>query len=780
MNIQIYPNSNNLTRTQICYGIDLGTTTTVTCLVDPKNVNLDNLVEIPVKQVIVKQKSPFENVAINEDKKVASIIAFYNDIPYVGNQLYYLKGHPEFEYKKNLFYHWKLDLGIDQNPMYPKAISDKLDMPYKIAGSILNYIIKSSISKEGLDNTIITVPASFQMNQRNDVLKAADMADIKINDQMLIDEPNAAFLGYFNRLDLEDKKNWASTVRNSNLLVVDFGGGTLDLSILNIDFKDNLGITISNKAISRFNDLGGQDVDMLIAEEYLYPLLIDKFPQISSIEFSLLINQILPQLAIIGEKLKVGICQKLNVKRVDKKLNEISYADLIFTQENCIIQTFNNEFDLGNISITAEEFENLFKKLFFQKEYKFKYIDKTVSTINSSINDILHKALLTYHDLKYVLFVGGSSFNPFIESFTNEAITHAITLTTHDPDILIAEGAAVYSYFYYIHNVSLITPIVSETIGVITKDDNFYPIVKEGTSLPSNISLPHFKLQSNLNNEIIIPVCIKNVDYLIGEIKCQFEGFYDIDSEVKINASMNIDKTLKLEVFINDEFIKEADFKNPFAIGKMTPELLELNQSISILNQSIQNKDFVSEKENLRNIIWKYSNVDNYKSCLEAAETYLNKFDNQDEHVWNMHYIANNKLGRKDAANKSLQKALDLAPNNKALIYNYSVNLAQEESIQEALEFLEKYIDRKNTDIYYRSLILRNSLGQNVHEEVRVVIDSFKNKTEYFSEFAKESILPSLYHIIGESYQYENLKTHRSEADRSKYLDTDNTPTLEF
>ena len=782
MQYPIFPtiDKNTLQKTNICYGIDLGTTTTVTCSVDPNIVDLNNIVEIPIQQVIVKQVSPFENVAINEDKKVSSIIALYNGKPYVGNQLYYLKGHPEFEYKKNLFYHWKLDLGIDQNPMYPHAVSDKLDMPYKVAGSILNYIIKSTISKKGIDQAIITVPASFQINQRKDVLKAAEIADIKINDQMLIDEPNAAFLGFFNRLEKEEKSRWASTVRNNNLLVVDFGGGTLDLSILNVDFKKDLGITISNKAISRFNDLGGQDVDMLLAEEHLYPILIEKFPDVESVDYSVLIKQILPQLAIIGEKLKIGICQKLNIKRVDKKVNNINYSDLLFKQDNCKIKTSFSEYDLGSISISAEEFENYFKKLYFPKEYKFKYIDKVVTSINSSINDIVGKAKLSYHDLQYVLFVGGSSFNPFIESFTNEALPKALTLTTHDPDILIAEGAAVYSYFYFIHNISLITPIVSETIGIITKDDNFFPIINEGESLPATISLPNFRLQTNMNNEIVIPVCIHNIDYSIGEIRCELTGFYDIDSEIKINASMNVDKTLKLEVYINNDFIKEADFDNPFSMGKLSPEIISLNKTLNDYNKSIKNNDLNNEKSNLRSIIWKYSNVDNYKSCLEAAETYISKFDNQDEYVWNMHYIANDRLGRKDAANKSLQKALDLSPEDETLIYNYSVHLAHEKSIQEALDFLLKKINKSNTITYYRSLILKNSLGQDVLEEVQEVVNKHKNKNGYFSDFSKESILPNLYNIIGESYKYDSLKNKRNEIDRSKYLDTDNTPTLEF
>ena len=179
-NLVIYPTGvgfqedNNLTTDKKCYGIDLGTTTTLMCVVDAANVDLKTSTRIPVQFIKVQQASPFEFNPTIEDEKVASIVGIHNGKPYVGSNLYHLKGHPDFEFKKNLFYHWKLELGIDHQPMYPNAISEKLNMPYKIAGGILNYIRKSHIQDHSLPNTIITVPASFQANQRKDVFKSCE------------------------------------------------------------------------------------------------------------------------------------------------------------------------------------------------------------------------------------------------------------------------------------------------------------------------------------------------------------------------------------------------------------------------------------------------------------------------------------------------------------------------------------------------------------------------------------------------------------------------------
>src|SRR5690554_6192757 len=334
--IIIYPTNpsankeNNLSKEKKCFGIDLGTTTTIMCYVDSENVDLKRSTTIPIQFVRIRQESPFEFNPTIENEKVASIVGIHNGKPYIGSNLYHLKGHPEFEYKKNLFYHWKLELGIDHHPMYPNAIIEKLNMPYKIAGGILNYIRRSRFGDTPLSNTIITVPASFQANQRKDVLKAAEMAQIETADNMLIDEPNAAFLGYFNRLPDQEKANWAQNVKNKNVLVVDFGGGTLDLSILNVDFRKDTGITISNRAISRYNDLGGQDIDTFIAEEFLVPKLKKIFDQFDVIDSLDIKDIILPQLALIGEGLKIGISNKVSLKAVDQDANAIDIDNLSY------------------------------------------------------------------------------------------------------------------------------------------------------------------------------------------------------------------------------------------------------------------------------------------------------------------------------------------------------------------------------------------------------------------------------------------------------------------
>lgn len=783
-NIAIYPTGvdfhehRNLNIEKKCFGIDLGTTNTLMCVVDSANVNLQNNTRIPIQFLKIKQESPFEFNPTIEDEKVASIVGIHNGKLYIGSNLYHLKGHPEFEFKKNLFYHWKLELGIDHQPMYPNAISEKLNMPYKIAGGILNYIRKSRFQDNYLSNTIITVPASFQANQRKDVLKAADMAKIVTTDNMLIDEPNAAFLGYFNRLSNDEKMIWAKDVKNKNVLIIDFGGGTLDLSILNVDFKKEKGITISNRAISRYNDLGGQDIDTLIAEDLLIPIFKNLFDEFDETDITDIKDVILPQLALIGEELKIGISNKLSLKAVDQDVSSINIDNISYTHDDSQIQYKGVEYDLGSITITANKFKELFVKLFRGKNYKFKFIDKTISTISTSITDIIDKAELGLDEINYVLFVGGSSFNPFLHSLCCEKLSKSIALTSHEPDKLVAEGAAVYSYFLNVHNISLISPITSDTIGIVLKGNRFFPILERGISLPQNVNIPDFRLQSNMTSEVVVPVCINGVDFPIGEIRSNLNSFYKIDSIVKVEAEITIDKVFKMKVFVNDDLIGNAEFENPYGIGKQTEEQIEVNNLKKELNSAKLSKNLRKEKELLSTLIWKYNEIKNHQGSLEIAEEYIKRFDDQDEFVWNMIFCNNRQLGRLKAANKALERAIEINPSLPTLHYNYSILQSDSDGDESALSYLENLDNEVKGDleISLRMIILKNKLGHDVKNEAQKMVDYYKSNPMDFSKFCKENLLGVVFKIINEPYAHTDPKIKKIKTDQSKYLDTNNLP----
>ena len=108
---------------------------------------------------------------------------------------------------------------------------------------------------------IVTVPASFNTDQRNDTLHAARLAGLQ--DVRLLDEPTAAFYHFF-----DQNRDSVELDQGQTILVFDFGGGTLDVSIIRVAL-DGQKITIDPVGRSRYNNLGGDDIDADLAAFFL-------------------------------------------------------------------------------------------------------------------------------------------------------------------------------------------------------------------------------------------------------------------------------------------------------------------------------------------------------------------------------------------------------------------------------------------------------------------------------------------------------------------------------
>jgi molecular chaperone DnaK (HSP70) len=108
---------------------------------------------------------------------------------------------------------------------------------------------------------IVTVPASFNTDQRNDTLRAATLAGFQ--DVQLLDEPTAAFYYFFD----QNRESFGKSTRQT-VLVFDFGGGTLDVSIIRVETTGDK-LCIDPIGRSRYNNLGGDDIDIELAAFFL-------------------------------------------------------------------------------------------------------------------------------------------------------------------------------------------------------------------------------------------------------------------------------------------------------------------------------------------------------------------------------------------------------------------------------------------------------------------------------------------------------------------------------
>lgn len=211
-------------------GIDLGTTNSLACYWENEKVNM------------IPQNAKVENYIIPSQVYCDEDGSFV-----VGNEI---KDMDMSTYNgENFFYSFKNFMGTDKVYM----VGEESYTPVDFSAMILKKIKENAEAylNEEISEAIISVPAYFNDRQRSDTKKAARLAGLKV--ERLINEPSAAALEY----------HMNSEGEMQNLIVFDFGGGTLDISL--VECFENITEIV---AIVGDNHLGGNDIDTCIAREW--------------------------------------------------------------------------------------------------------------------------------------------------------------------------------------------------------------------------------------------------------------------------------------------------------------------------------------------------------------------------------------------------------------------------------------------------------------------------------------------------------------------------------
>jgi len=767
-----FPNisENHLARNKsLCYGIDLGTTYSLIAAIDPAKVTKENLHSLPVQLMSIRQKGPFESDGVISDIKLASIVGEFDGSVYVGNLLYDKKAiFKYFVRDENILYHWKTDLGMGYEPFYLNAFSKKVDTPKKVASVILKVLKNSGAKiKDRLEQCIVTVPASFQATQRNDIIDAMKMANIAEGSNKLIDEPNAAFLGFFNEFLINEKREWSKLYDNKNVLIVDFGGGTLDLSILNLKFDERNGISIGNLGISRYNDLGGQDVDRLIAEKFLWPKLALQEGFEHSISTATIVSRIMPQLLVIGEQLKKNIVDRINLKPKSIFTDDEALKEIYASVAEVEVEIGNRKVEFLEVTISAYEFKELFERLFFGDFYDFEFVDKRSSTIGHSIQEILESCELNYSDIALVLPVGGSSYNSVMNHLIQQRLSSSKVLISSRPDLLVVQGAAVYSFYTHVAGLSLINPITSDELGFIVKGGVYKPLINAGETLPVKRTITGLTLQNNDEQEIVVPICIKSSDHIVGEIRVVLEEYYSTSSNVVLEVEVGLDKVFNIVMLIDGAEVAKGELENPYAIGKKSKEELVVARLMGEVSTAVRNEDRSGERAKHRELLWKLHDAKSYITGVEWADKYLQKFNAEDSEIHNLKNMMLCSLGRKKEGLKSLEEAIKYSPNEPSWRYNYSLKLSDDKALEylKALNtgLLESYL------IQLRIAILEYKVN-GVKEYARDHVNQFAEFPSLYDSFEKEVLLPKIHEIVGAFYAF--TEKNSLDDDEDKYLET--------
>ena len=609
-------------------GIDFGTSTTVVSIATLDKESKD------IKTEIVWLNQKLYDGAIMSAEKIPTVIAWYNKQLLVG------KGAADLKYqlKKgvNVWYSFKMELGEDLGSKYFSSELDRnSDTPIlnpKDAAKVFFQYLKAQIDRHVRTKNLptnlqfaISIPASFEANQRKELIYALEQNGISINKQSLIDEPNAAFLSYVQVSSQEKNPLRIPEGDNPKILVFDFGAGTCDVSILELG-KDLNGIYSKNLSISKFEKLGGDDIDRYIAIEYLFPELLKESGKSKDDFRTPEKNRIISQLLKAAEQLKIMICEAVALHMTNKILPATATSnDFVSVGFKIEIDTRQGWLTLTEPKLSFQQFNETMKT--FLKSTSLVPVKSKISqdefvTIFSPIQTALKKAALSKNDIDYVLFIGGSSKNPYVQAALKEHFKESDLLIPRDLQTHVSAGAAIHSLVYNGFNKNIIQPITSEPFLVITKDETAKVILRAGTHIPCDLIVIGDLVTSQDGQAAIeLPICLGNINKLLYNIKivCGNQNGFKKNTPVRLELEITTDKILlaRASAVGQSVFVEPI---NPFSNKELTTEERVVLKAERQANLEAEQNGGKPTKAGLEALYKAYEKVGNNFRAAETLE----------------------------------------------------------------------------------------------------------------------------------------------------------------
>ena len=365
------------------------------------------------------------------NRTTPSVVAFKNGEKIVGDA-----AKRQVVTNKNSVISIKRKMGTNEKV----ELEGKYYTPQEISAMILSYIksYAEAYLGEKVDKAVITVPAYFNDAQRQATKDAGKIAGLEV--ERIINEPTAAALAFgIDKKEVEQK-----------VLVYDLGGGTFDVSILQL--ADG---TFEVLATAGNNHLGGDDIDNIIVD-----WICDDFQKENGINLK---------------------NDKMALQRI-KEAAEKAKKDLSSMKEVQISIPFISAGANGplhvEMSLTRARFEDMIKGI----------IEATVGPVRQALSD----AHLTKNDIDQVLLVGGSTRIPAVQESVRKELGKEPNKSVN-PDEVVAMGAAIQGAIINPdstdkpHDILLldVTPL---SLGIETLGGVMTKLIDRNTTIPTSKS----------------------------------------------------------------------------------------------------------------------------------------------------------------------------------------------------------------------------------------------------------------------------------------------------
>lgn len=355
---------------------------------------------------------------------------------------------------------------------------------------------------ESIDEAVISVPAYFDDKARKATKNAGKMAGLTVN--RILNEPSAAALGF-----LRGIKNCSEEeFEEKTILVFDFGGGTLDVSLLET-FENVIEII----SVSGNNMLGGLDFDKAIANYFMLKNEIDR-EKIKESEYNTILTA--------AEKVKMDLSSSNKATMIVRTPNISKELDISST-------------DLIRIST------NVIKKM------------------GAPIQEVLRQSELTTDDITDVVLVGGTSKMPIVQHCIKKLLDRD-DVEVVSPDLLVGMGMGVYAGIKerdeLVRDV-ILTDVCPYSLGTSVQNHHGKRllssfIIPRNTALPASSTRVYHTVADNQKG-ILVDVfqgeeMYSDQNMKMGEIDVNFPSPAPKDTSVFISFTYDLNGILVVDI----------------------------------------------------------------------------------------------------------------------------------------------------------------------------------------------------------------------------------------
>lgn len=621
----------------------------------------------------------------------------------------------------------------------------------------------------------VTVPASFMLNQRRDTLLAARYAGLTLADDDLLDEPTAALIDYFvsgglspeassmgggcGKATAGDKGQIGSgghfgdagkpdaqpfilpADRPALAVVFDFGGGTCDVSVIEISRQGSTegesallppslsGLALSELAVSRYHRLGGGDIDAAIVHEILIPRLLgeNKLAPLS-LTFAQKKKGLEPQLLGKAEALKIALSSEINRQIKFGRYTASSDKASIVVRQPPLTCTLgpSASYTLSDPSLSAADFERLLAPFLdtdflFARETEF----RLTLSIFAPLRDAMDRASRDASDVDLCLLAGGSTLIPQVRDALRAFFPKA-RLVFHDDGLdaklCVSRGAAWNAAFKALTGRPLIQPVLHDGIALITSDGKPNRLIDSGTALPFPEDGSFLRERLRVPPTAAAPVRELRIEvigeqdkqHLLDEVWSLPEGVSPGD-EIVLEYRLTRGKQFECRATLaaRPSVFLEETVENPL-VNVANPHTTQLK--IEEAEEGLRRRQggTARDRDTYVELARMYAELNQREKALDYLRTAQSRLPRPDAEILNLQGIYFGELGDDDRTTTAFLEADKAEPLWGGPLFNLALNHRRRGRHAEALETIERAIKKSDDPGPYLGLkaLCLESLGR--------------------------------------------------------------------